>query len=315
MDMHGSGDDFSSVDAGRQQKSLLAQLLRAALAMDQIDQLLRWLADNIVQRFNIQLIQFWASHMDATGLMALQLRTQARLDSTLPEQIVVNNDLALIAQRMTGGQRIYAAQPVEILFSQYRATLLRRYGLNYCTGSFMDAPGLLLPAPGTQGGIASPFAMTTLIFTYQPPQPNLMASINGIVNQAITLAGNKGMLQPIAPGQQVTPIGPLRQAITTEPLRQETIPLTELIPRRRQDTDIMLLNNPFSSSAVVADKRARRIYTAIDGRANIAALCRNTGMNLKEAYAALRILLQQKRIDFYEPGGQLVDTAVLPDNF
>lgn len=315
MDMYGDGDSSSSGDTSRQQKAILAQLFKVTQTMEQIDQLFRWLADSVVQRFNIQLIQFWTSHMDAVGFMTLQLRTQARLDSTLPEQIVVNNDLALIAQSIAEKGHIYAAQPVESLFSQYRATLLRRYGLNYCAGSFINAPGLLLPAVGTEGGLASPFAMTTLIFAHQQPQPNLIPYISGIVNQAIIIASNKGMLYPIHPGQQATSTGPLQQAITTEPLRQETSPLTELIPRRRQDTDMMLLNNPFNSSVVVTDKRARRLYTAIDGRANITALCRSTGMNLKEASIALRILLNQKRIDFYRPDGQLVDATLLPDNF
>ena len=78
---------------------------------------------------------------------------------------------------------------------------------------------------------------------------------------------------------------------------------------------MLLLNNPFGSSAVIPDKRARRIYAAIDGHANIGALCKSTGMNIKEAYIALRLLLDQQRIDLYEPEGQLVNTDLLPDNF
>lgn len=303
MDMYGGSSSSSSTDAVRQQ-AILAQLFKVAESMSQIDQLLQWLADSITRHFSIQLVQFWTAYMDAMGLMALQLRVQARQDSTLPEQIVVNNDLALLAQRMAGERRIYSVQPVESLFSQYRAMQLKRYGLNYCTGSFMDAPALLPPFD-RQVGTASPFAMTTLIFIHQQPQPTLMSTINTIVNQAVILAGNKGMLLPVNPTQQ---------AIATRPLQQETLPLTELIPRRRQDTDMLLLNNPFSGSAVIADKQARRLYAMIDGHANIAALCGSTGMNVKEAYVALRLLLNQKRIDLYEPNGQLVDVNLLPDS-
>ncbi len=300
--MHGGSSSSSSTDAGRQQ-ALLTQLFKVAQSMGQIDQLLRWLADSIVQQFNVQLIQFWTGQIDAMGLMALQLRTQTRQDLTLPEQIVVNNDLALLAQRMAGERRIYNAQPVEALFSQYRATLLKRYRLNYCTGSFMDAPALLPPFD-RQTGSACPFAMTTLIFIHQQPQPTLMSTVNSIVNQAVILAGNRGILLPVNPAQPAMP---------GRPPQPEALPLTELIPRRRQDTDMLLLNNPFASSAIIADKRARRLYAAIDGRANIALLCGNTGINIKEAYTALRLLLDQRRIDLYEPNGQLVDVRLLPD--
>lgn len=304
MDMYRGGDSPSSVDIGRQQKVMLAHLFKVAQAMEQIDQLLQWLAASTIQHFRVQLVQLWTTQVDAMGLLTLQLRTQARQDQTLPEQAVANNDLALLAQRMAGEQRVYSAQAVESLFSRYRATLLKRYGLNYCAGSFTDAPALLPPVGG-QAGIPVPFAMTTLIFTQDQPQPNLMPAISSIVNQAIIVAAHKSMLLPTNPIQQASP---------SQPLQQETLSLTELIPRHRQDADMLLLNNPFSSSAVIADKRARRLYTVIDGHANIAALCRSTGLNVKEVYTALRLLLNQKRIDLYEPNGQLANTDLLPDN-
>ncbi len=299
--MDSYGDSSSSIDISRQQKAILAQLFRVVQTVEQVDQLFQWLAASIVQGFRIQLIQFWT--VEATGLLALPLSPPVRQDATLPEQIVANNDLALLAQRMARERRIYGTQPVESLFSQYRASLLKRYRLNYCTGSFMTAHALL-PPPAGQAGTPGPFAMTILIFVSNQPQPNLMPSITSIVSQAVILARNRGVLLPIASGP--TP---------TRPLRQEPLPLSELIPRRREDTDTMLLNNPFSTTAVIADKQARRLYMAIHGRTNVAELCRNTGMNLKEVYTALCILLDQKRIDLYEPDGQLVDVDLLPDNF
>jgi hypothetical protein len=295
----------SSVDVNRQQQAMLAQLFRAVLAMQQIDELFQWLADNSVQRFKIPLIQFWTNQINAAGLMALQLRTLAYQDAVLPEHLTVNNDVALVAQRMVGERRIYKSQLVDNLFSPYRAMLLKRYGLNYCTGSFIDANVLLSPPENMPSNMASPFAMTILLFTYGQPHMHLMSSISNIVNQAVIVAGNRGMLQASTTGKRLTS-GALS--------RQNTLSLTELIPRRKQDTDTLLLSNPLSGTTIIADKRARRLYTAINGRANVAALCKSVSMDIKEVYIALHILLKDNRIEIYEPGGQPFDISLLPDS-
>jgi hypothetical protein len=83
-------------------------------------------------------------------------------------------------------------------------------------------------------------------------------------------------------------------------------PLEQLIPRRKQDADLMLSNNPFVNKAVIADKKARRLHGAIDGRTNIAGLCAVTGMPIKEVHIALQVLLTQQQIEIYEPGGRLI---------
>ncbi len=293
---------------------MLAQLFKVAPTMQQIDELFQWLAVTSVQRFNVQLMQFWTSQLDAA--MTLQLRTLASQDAALPAQITVNNDVALVAQRMAGERRIYNPQLVENLFSTYRATLMKRYGLNYCTGSSINAH-VQISLPGhTHAGITSPFAMTILLLTHKQPHVHLMPSISSLVDQAIIVGGNRGML--LATGQRLVSGAAAQQNVASRtagtPARHDPSPYTQLVPRRKQDTDTMLLSSPFSGTTIIADKRARRLYTAIDERANIAALCKNTGIGLKEVYVAINILLQHNRIELYEPNGKRFNALLPLDN-
>ncbi len=59
----------------------------------------------------------------------------------------------------------------------------------------------------------------------------------------------------------------------------------------------MRSSNPLASSVDIADKQAHRLYAAIDGRKNLGELSSITGLNAKEIYAAVQILLSQQRIE------------------
>jgi hypothetical protein len=59
----------------------------------------------------------------------------------------------------------------------------------------------------------------------------------------------------------------------------------------------MVSSSPFASSATISDKRALRLYAAIDGHKTVAELCSSTGMTLKDVQAALETLLNQHRIE------------------
>ncbi len=83
------------------------------------------------------------------------------------------------------------------------------------------------------------------------------------------------------------------------PLRQQPLPdVRGLIPYRIENDEVMRLYNP----------TARRLYTAIDGRKNIEALCTITHLELKEAYEALQILLARHSIQLYSPEGRRVES-------
>src|SRR5690242_18796265 len=101
MDMYETpGNHSSTDDINRRQMTVMAQLFRAVTTMNHIDELFRWLAYMMVQRFDVQLTQLWANQNDYADLNAVRLRSMVRQDSSLPEQISVNDQVASIAQRM-----------------------------------------------------------------------------------------------------------------------------------------------------------------------------------------------------------------------
>jgi CheY-like chemotaxis protein len=87
--------------------------------------------------------------------------------------------------------------------------------------------------------------------------------------------------------------------------------LYKLIPHRREDAVLMRSVSPLNDSVIIADKSARRIYAAIDGRKNVDELCYATGMDGSELIEALKYLLAEQRILLYDLKGRLVDSAWL----
>lgn len=377
MSRDGNDDSFSLRGVGEQQMNLAAQLGQSIVTMHHIDEVFQWLAYAIVQHFNIQLIQFWTNQIGQTGRLVTQLRTVVRRDPTIPEQVVVNDYVAYVAQRVTSERRSYQPQPIENIFPSYQSTLFKRYGLNYCGASFLSK-NMLLPPP--ENMFASerspvPLAMTTLFIIRRLLHPDVIPNMNMLLEQAMLMAGNRNLLlvnaprsgheypayaprteqnyspydySPYAPrteqepfpyaprteqdftprtgpeisrsGQDFTPrtgqeiprsgqdfMSPpsFMQSPPPPPARQEKVfTLEQLVPRRKQDDDMLLSENPFASGAIIADKKARRLHVAIDGRSNVANLCAVTGMSSKDVYTALQYLVGHKRIELYTPDGE-----------
>jgi hypothetical protein len=245
----------------------------------------------------------------------------ARQDSTTPEQVVVNEDVAQVAQRIVGERSMHVFRSVESQFSSYRARMLQRYGLHYYAGCQVHQnTGQLAMRNATTFTQASSFlTIATLLFVKQAPLTDLLSTISFIMNQAVAIAEKRGLLLPPSAAPITTPrttgdiLTPTpRPMPTPRPISQQDAPILEkLVPHRKDEGDFMLSSNPFtSSSAVIKDKTARRLYTAIDGRMNVETLCESTGMSIKEVYAALQTLLSQRRIEMHEPNGRLVDTKL-----
>jgi chemotaxis family two-component system response regulator PixH len=118
--------------------------------------------------------------------------------------------------------------------------------------------------------------------------------------------------------QTVTELVPERLRPFTAP-KQETVKqmsplrLYDLIPHRSENSESMRSSGSLSNNMVITDKLARRVYTAIDGRRNVDELCYITGLDLTQLSRALQLLLAQKYIRLYEPGGQVVDNLLLFD--
>ncbi len=84
--------------------------------------------------------------------------------------------------------------------------------------------------------------------------------------------------------------------------------LSELIPRRIPNTETMRSRSPFAPSPITGDERARRLYVAIDGRKTVAELAAMTGLEKKDIFQGLHVLLQEHYIELYDAAGQFVET-------
>ncbi|HLZ59060.1 MAG TPA: hypothetical protein VKR06_19120, partial [Ktedonosporobacter sp.] len=58
---------------------------------------------------------------------------------------------------------------------------------------------------------------------------------------------------------------------------------------------------------VIADKQARRLHEALDGKSTLEEVRARINMDMQDLYRAVRFLLIQQRIQLFEPNGQLVD--------
>jgi hypothetical protein len=347
MNTRESGDQFSAVDILRQQNALLSQLFQVAVSMHYIDELFQWLAYAFVHRLNIQLLLFWTNHIGQAGQLTAQLRTTARQDPSLPEQIVINDQMQRVAQRFMSERLAYQPQPVDTLFSHYQMTLLKRYGLYYWGACFTSRDALLPPRATvfSQAEMPAFFAMTTMFFLRHIPQTNLIPAINTILEEAMSLAEKRGLLLPATqhptagytspspsltpplPAQpqpflqaqpQTPPVQPWPQTQSRRPMQAAApsssaqgapFTLAQLIPCRKQDADLLLSSNPFARPAAISDKRARRLHAAIDGQLSVEELCAVTGFTMQEVIAALRILWDQRRIEMQEPAGKPVNLS------
>lgn len=81
----------------------------------------------------------------------------------------------------------------------------------------------------------------------------------------------------------------------------------ELVPRRIRDAEAIWADNPFAGASFLMDKNVARLYNAIDDQKTVAEICRMIRMDMKDAFAALRTLLEQQRIQIYDVKGKPVE--------
>lgn len=308
MDRQGIGTGSFQASIGRRQLVITSQLIRVAGSMHHVDEMFSWLASTIVQAFNVQAIQFWTTQLNQQNQPSLQLRTMVQQDPSLPQQIFVNNHVVLAVGRIMSVGRHVPLQAIGGAFPAYQAEILGRYGLYYCAGCFLASKALLPPASrgAASGDMPTPLRSLVLLLWRQAPAQNVVSAIDLVLEQAIQVASNHDLLLPTVDTSGRLP------AVTAKPLGQITPTyLLQLVPRRLEDADVLTASNPFSDSTVIADKQARRLYLAIDGRKNLDELCTVTNLEWKQAFDALRFLLKQHRIQLYEPDGAPLDSSQL----
>lgn len=272
--------------------------------MRHLDELLLWLAHTIVQHFGVQVMQFWTNRVAAPGQPVLELHTTVCQDLLLPQQMVTNHLVGMVAESILEGQYSYSCRLVEEVFPVHQVTLLKRYGLNYCCGYYYSNRAVL--SPTNTGRI--PFIMVTLLFLQQEPSQRFLVTLGQILEQSLLIAKNRELLRPAIES------GPMHVVLTESSPQRSLPPLSELIPKRIDSANLMKSRNPLAGSVDISDKLARRLYIAIDGQKNVGALSVMTRLTALEVSAALRTLLTLQRIQVYEPSGLLVESSLLLSN-
>ncbi len=325
MNNRGTGGNSSPINPGRGQSLASTQLMKAAITMRHIDELFLWVAHAIVQNFDAQVVQFWATQINRSGQYFIQLRTMVRQDMSLPQHVVTNNQVVAVAERILSERRTYLLQPIGSVFPPYQASLLARYGLNYFFSNFLSGNSLLPPLASETPGesLPTPLALTVMLFLRQTPPQNLLSAIRLSSEQALAVAAYRGLLLPTSASPGRLPAvsqggiyqAPTAQQVGITPQENSPLALEQLVPRRLADANFMTTSNPLTFSAAISDKSARRLLAAIDGSKNFDEIRLNLNMDNKEAYRALQILLDQHRIDLYEPGGEPADKSLYFQNF
>jgi hypothetical protein len=317
--MGATGEDFSQVSANRRQMALLAQLGKVAASIRTIDDLFFWLASTVVERFDVQVMQLWANQQYRTGQVSTGLRTMVLQDRTLPQQMMTNRYVEAVASYIVNSRNTLTPQRTESIFQQHQATLLKRYGLYYCCGYFLSSNALLVPANDhlSTEKLPTPLVAAALLILRQPLSFEMQKTIEYTLKQAIQFSESRALLLPSSPvpGIPLTPVSRTLGGYQLEPLRQQPpIVLDELVLRRKEDASLMSTSNPLTSISPIADKQARRLYTAINGHRSVEELRRITHLTPAEAYKALQVLLVEHRIEVYDVRGQLIDGSLLLDN-
>lgn len=301
------GDNSYHINIGKLRMAVTAELLRAIRDMQHVDQVFQWLSLNIVQRFGVQVAQFWVAQIDYQGQYVMKLQALSSQNNSLPHRVALSKPFADLAGEIRSWQTELALSPIGNVFSSFQATLLQRYGLYYCFADYLSSK---CQPPSAGSSLAKqatliPMEAVSLLFCSQPPHPETQRSISYISRLALQLAESSGLLLPPAGVESDAPGYKLQTP------QKSLLALSELVPHRTEDTDLMTANNPLTSHVVIADKLARRLYREIDGRKNVQELCDSTHLGIREVARALRTLLDERRIELFDSNGQLEDGSLL----
>lgn len=290
---------------GNHQLVILSQLIRQMSVMKQIDEIFIWLAQQFMRRFDVQVVQFWATQQHHSGQRSFALRSYLCKDSALPLGIVNNEQVMLFARQLLISHMSSPVQTVDSMFSSYQVMLMKRYHLQYCLGYYMSNDALLKP-PGSASAaelLPAPLRMVALFFLPHSPSPRASASIGAILDQALYIAREHGLLLPVGSRQTDEKVGGSAKGSQLV----STVPLARLIPRRLEQNDWLKSSNPLSGATIISDKQVRRLYKVIDGHKTIAEIAAELQMPLEMIYPALRLLLNERWIQLCEPSGKQVD--------
>lgn len=291
-----TGTQKSLPTMGNHQLVIFTQLLQAIAGMQHIDELLRWSANVLVQRLELEAVQIWTLQDDRFKQIPIELCTTACRLPNLPKQILINSHVAEVAKRHRNEHyTVTIPQVTEAIFSAQAAQFLTKYNLNYwaCYQLTSSIPIQSVSYQYLLNRITPPTHTLVSFFTRQPPNPRLIPTIGYIMEQIIGLAYNRGLLLPKKPLLLQAPTN----TVNTDAL------LMKLIPQRNFDNEAYKGKHV----QVITSRQVRRLYLSIDGRRNLANLAILTQLHRQDFMQALRSLLTHGQIQLYEPDGHFVD--------
>ncbi len=293
------------VGGGNQQLVIITQLLQMSVNMRHIDEMFLWLSHIIGQRLNVDVLQFWAYQAHDTGQYAAELRATASQNTLFPLHVVNNSQIAEVIKEILAERSGVNPQPVSGAFSSRQADLFTRYNLHYWACCFIDSGDCLLPplmsTDPAQRAIPTPLSMLVSLFMQEMPHPHLLSTIKRILEHALSIARNRGLLS--------SGTNPLLGGLAQHRAQSRQFTFNELIPCRTQDEQSIQADNPFAETVVLSDKQARQLDLSIDGKKSIAELRETTHLDQQEFHSALRFLLKQKHIQLHDPDGKVIESS------
>jgi len=253
---------------------------------------------------NIDVLQFWSYQAHTTGQYSAELRVTASQNTLFPLQVVNNEQVAETVRNLLTQQSGVSPQSVENTFAPQQADLLTRYNLHYWACLFLNSNVLLPPLMSgdlSHEAIPTPLTMVVSLFTQQVLNPNLLPTIKHILEYALSIAKNRGLLSSVANPSLGNPANNREQS--------QQLTLHQLVPHWRQNIQAMQANNPLNA-APITDKQARQLYFAIDGKKSITELANIIQLDQQEVDSALQFLLKQKLIRLQEPNGKTIDSSL-----
>lgn len=304
MDENNYSPPSRTPEERRQPIALVARLMQDAPNMRHVDEVFLWLSQTIAKHLDIPVVQFWTTQLDSNRNYHAALRALASQHQALPQPVHLNQHMALVMRQRLLERRSSASLPVESVFPASQATLLAHYRLRFLANYVLSKDALLPPPKSIPEGIPSPFNLSIAFLTTQPLTREQERAIRFLMEQSIRILSQFQLL--------FTP-GSIRQEQQASggAKKPASFALDETIPRRTQDLEQFQADNPFSSAAIISDKNARRLYTAIDGRRDVAELLQYVPLEQKKVYSALRYLLGEEKIQFYTPQGESIDASLI----
>ena len=278
---------------------LIAQLMRNVAQMRHVDEVFVWLSNALVRYLDLPVVQFWMTEADNKEHFRGELRAVATMNGLIPQEMHLNNQVLDMVEHLFHTRRSVRSLPIQGLFSPLQVSLFTVYDLHYWAGYFLDSDALFTPTrtAAVSKPISTSFTVIVSLFTEVPLSADQTRAIHFILKQAMRIIVNRKLLTI------QEPLETARQHTAKEP----SIALVDIIPTRSQDVRQFQAANPFAHASIIADRKARRLYSAVDGYRSVAALAQVTGFAQKELIEALRYLSRHQKIEFYTSKGERVE--------